>query len=746
MRRLWWCALVMLAGCGGGGGDYSLTLNIQEDAKSETERIRVVVVEPDVSATCQALVLRDAVPGDLGYVVEDEISFDYPVTGEKDRLEGIGPGQRLFYAEGMDSSGSVIINGCTGIEAGGGGPGKVTIELDRVTVCFPTNDGVEICDGLDNDCDGNTDDRADLCPALTGTDAGECVDGACAYSCLEDWFNANADWSDGCECRITRGGEEWCDGLDNDCNGTIDPAGCIECASDADCSTPGGCLQGLCNQGVCSAVLAPEGTGCEDGLSCTGNDVCDGAGNCLATPIDGYCPAGEECQPACATDEFGCVPRPTWIVLDCPETIPMDQPAVCGIELRDNEHTTACAHCRVRLIPSTVSHTQFYDFSTGCTLGDWQIEDHGCSMHQHYCPMPIEEATDPCCLDIECDPDNQALRFGRGPCPPEEGSRFSQLFALNTFETIRVCYQVMQRTQAMEAILQLMADKNDGSDPIVVTCDEPWAWYEDYPTVPCVDLPLTAADWPETRLTFWIEPGGAEDELFLGNASVYAFPQECSQPVTVIDTSFDGCGTDASSHDGWTFSPSGTCADSEAECGFTGGLLVGTLGGTTVTEVSAHHQLGKEGARAPARLCWKHYHTNSFAGEYTIYLSNATRAWYVPVYMSRLPEFALNPVCREMCVDLGGIGSSLFLPDHAQLTIHAQATGGYMLINDVRLEASQACDATGIFQVGDIEPDGQGGYQIQVDNLPTLPRRALLECNWGEGVVHTYKEIEFVSQ
>jgi hypothetical protein len=736
--------VLFLAGCGN-GGDFSLTILLPEDAKSETESIRVVVVEPGESATCQALVLREAVPGDSGYTPEAEISFDYPVTGDQGRLEDIGPGQRLFYAEGLDSSDTVIINGCTAIEAGGGGPGKVTIELYRITVCFPTNQGVEICDGVDNDCDGNTDNAADLCPALTGTDAGECVGGSCGYSCLEDWFNANADWSDGCECQITRGGEEWCDGLDNDCNGTIDPAGCIECAADADCADTHGCLTGQCNAGVCSAQLAPQGSQCDDGLLCTENDACDGAGSCVATPIAGYCPEGEECQPACATDEFGCVARPMWVVLTCPETTPMDQPAVCGIELRDNEHTTACARCSVSLLPSTVSHTEFYD-SGACSLGSWQLEDHNCMRH-NFCPLPPEGAGEPCCLDVECDPGYQALRIGMGGCP-EEGTRFSQLFSLNTFETIRVCYEITQNTmQAFEGILQWMADQNDGSDPIVVTCDDPWAWHEQMATVPCVDLPLAVADWPETRLTFWAQPGGGGDEIFLGNASVYAFPQECSQQLTVIDTSFDGCGADATNHDGWSFLTTGTCADGEAECGFSGGLLVGTLGGTTVDNVSAYHDLEMDGARAPARVCWKHYHTAGFAGRYTIALSNNTRAWYVPIYESRFPEWALNPECRELCVDIGSTGDSLFRPGYAQISISAQATGGgYLLINACRVEASQACDATGIFQLGEIEPDGQGGYQIQVDDLANLPRRALLECSWGEGVVKTSTEIEFVSQ
>jgi hypothetical protein len=400
------------------------------------------------------------------------------------------------------------------------------------------------------------------------------------------------------------------------------------------------------------------------------------------------------------------------------------------------------------VLPSTVAHTEFYDLSAGCTLGDWQVEDNTCAQSQPFCPLPFDQS-EPCCTTIGCDTGNRALRFSSGSCG-EFGSRFSRVLSLDAFESIRVCYQIMQNTMThMEGVLQLMADKNDGSAPIVVTCDEPWDWHDSYPTVPCVDLPLAVADWPETRLTFLVDHGGNGDEILLGSASIYAFPQECSQQLTVIDTSFDGCEPNAGSHDGWIFSPAGgTCANSEAEGCFTGGggLLVGTLNGTAVSEVSAYHQLGMEGARAPARVCWKHYHTAGFSGEYMLYLSNASRAWYVPIYESRFPEFALSPVCRELCVDLGGIGSSLFSPGYAQIAIQAQAASGYLLINDVRVEASQACDATGIFQISEIEPDGQGGYQIQVDDLANLPRRALLECSWGDGVVNTSTEIEFVSQ
>ncbi len=103
-------------------------------------------------------------------------------------------------------------------------------------VCTPGAPSVERCDGKDNDCDGVVDNGIDL-----KTDVGNC--GSCGFACvvtnavprcelgvcgilhcLPGFTDRDGVAANGCEytCTPTDGGFEVCDGIDNDCNGIID--------------------------------------------------------------------------------------------------------------------------------------------------------------------------------------------------------------------------------------------------------------------------------------------------------------------------------------------------------------------------------------------------------------------------------------------------------------------------------------------------------------------------------------------
>ncbi|HEY3352446.1 MAG TPA: MopE-related protein [Polyangia bacterium] len=167
-----------------------------------------------------------------------------------------------------------------------------SIILDSGVVCPNVP---EVCNGIDDDCNGVTDDvenldsdpnncgrcgRACVLPHATGS----CVAGECTFTCLTGWVDTDADLaaglesSNGCECHLSNGGAEICDGIDNDCNGVTDDGVLPEVGDD--CFPAQGCAGGQCH-GACHAGVKR----CEAGeLVCDGAqgptpEVCDGVDN-----------------------------------------------------------------------------------------------------------------------------------------------------------------------------------------------------------------------------------------------------------------------------------------------------------------------------------------------------------------------------------------------------------------------------------------------------------------------------------
>ena len=126
--------------------------------------------------------------------------------------------------------------------------------------CDAITPGAEVCDGLDNNCDGETDEGLGL---IT------CGVGACVTTidaCLEGTTPL---------CEPTpppAGAEEICNGIDDDCDGSIDEdLGAVSCGIGLCMTSVPGCLQGAPNP--CVPLFQPG----EIAEACNGmDDDCDG--------------------------------------------------------------------------------------------------------------------------------------------------------------------------------------------------------------------------------------------------------------------------------------------------------------------------------------------------------------------------------------------------------------------------------------------------------------------------------------
>ena len=166
--------------------------------------------------------------------------------------------------------------------------------------CSPSNGGVEICDGKDNDCNGVVDDGFDLtsdvdncgscgnaCSLTNATASCQVVLGfpTCVVgTCDPGYKDLDGLGQNGCEytCPVFPTTAEVCNGLDDNCDGKVNegnPGGGVACES----ACPGGVCLGECTPGT--TLCAGTALICVPGKGPT-IEVCDGKDNNCDGVID----------------------------------------------------------------------------------------------------------------------------------------------------------------------------------------------------------------------------------------------------------------------------------------------------------------------------------------------------------------------------------------------------------------------------------------------------------------------------
>ena len=262
--------------------------------------------------------------------------------------------------------------------------GLRTCTVEGLSACDAGNPAEELCNGLDDDCDGDIDEPTDvegsyinLCDDGTGCTLDSCLgELGCEHEALDEGECLDGNpctVADHCEAGVCVGDPVLCDDK-NPCTDNV-------------CTETGGC------------EYEPTGGECDDGDTCTLGDHCVD-GTCAGEAVDCECAVDDDCAPledgdicngtlVCDTSTIPsqCVLDPE-SVIGCPD--PEGPAAICQSAICDPV-TGACG-----VEPAHGGY--LCDDGDACTVGD-SCEDGICAPG-----APANCSDGNPCTDDSCDP------------------------------------------------------------------------------------------------------------------------------------------------------------------------------------------------------------------------------------------------------------------------------------------------------------------------------------------------------
>jgi len=246
-------------------------------------------------------------PSTLGHLYFSERQYNDDNVGEDSYIHLIIMDSRVypqaFYFgwedlfAGGDNDFEDLLTRVEGITCAGGGgdcdtgePGICAAGTEQcrngVLTCVPQMEPrAEVCNGIDDDCDGAVDEGEEICGAGQVCDRGQCVNGC---------------WGGEFSCPVGL--------VCNERNVCVKPTCAeVECPEGEVCQDDGSC------KAPCDGITCPLGQVCRvglcvdpcEGVECDAGQVCDAGvckGDCDCTP----CPAGEVCMADGRCVEEGC--------------------------------------------------------------------------------------------------------------------------------------------------------------------------------------------------------------------------------------------------------------------------------------------------------------------------------------------------------------------------------------------------------------------------------------------------------